>query len=544
VAHGTSADAAAVARAVRLRLATWPASSVATLAGEGSAPAYAAAPAASPSEPDGTVRGAGLDDLLDGLHGDALVAVADRVVSRLRAEPLTDGEAALGASVQALHRLGRRVSAEWHRRIAELDERDAWQALRCRSTSDWLTSTLALTPYEARTAVDVARVLEELPETAARFAAGEIDVAAVQAAATAHAELARLEAKAEAEREAAAQGRATGDSDDGATGDDTGGGDDGERIGGSDEGRDDAGGGDPDTDGRDGSTSSDGDDGFDWARGELDRLIAEGTGGLNRAEARARVAGWQHKVDERYGVEREQRAWRNRKGRLHMDEIDGVGHARFELDAVGFATLRSALEPLARKRRADDERSWSQRMADALVAICQHALDDSEWLPETAGGRPQVIVVSTAETFEGADPATPAHLDGVGDICSETARLLACDGAVTEVVVDAAGRPLQVRETGRVTLAQRLALIIRDQGCVGCGAPVSQTQVHHIVFRRNHGATVVENLVLVCWSCHRKLHHHGWRVLVDGGRYRVVPPWHPEADRGIRQPHHCGRSPR
>ena len=289
---------------------------------------------------------------------------------------------------------------------------------------------------------------------------------------------------------------------------------------------------------------ADDDDGFDWARDELDRLISEGMGGLNRAEARARVAGWQHKVDDRYGVEREQRAWRNRKGRMHMDEVDGVGHARFELDAAGFATVRSTLEPLVRKSRADEERSWSQRMADALVAVCQHALDDSEWLPETAGGRPQVIVVSTAETFDGMDATTPAHLDGVGDISSATARLLACDGTVTEVVVDAAGQPLQVRETGHVTLAQRKALITRDRGCVGCRAPVSQTQVHHVVFQRNHGATVVENLLLACWSCHRKVHHHGWQVLVDGGRYRIVPPWHAEADQGVRQPQHCRRRPR
>ena len=175
--RGTSAEAAAATRAAPLRLTAWPTSSVATLAREGPAPAYTAAPSTPPSEPDRAVSADRLDDLLDGLQGGALVAVADRVVSRLATEALTDGEAALAASVHALHRLGRRVSAEWHRRIAELDERDAWQALRCRSTGDWLTSTLSLTTYEARTAVEVARVLGELPETAARFAAGQIDAA-------------------------------------------------------------------------------------------------------------------------------------------------------------------------------------------------------------------------------------------------------------------------------------------------------------------------------------------------------------------------------
>ena len=63
---------------------------------------------------------------------------------------------------------------------------------------------------------------------------------------------------------------------------------------------------------------------------------------------------------------------------------------------------------------------------------------------------------------------------------------------------------LHERDSGRVVIA-------RDRVCVGCGAPASRCQIHHIIFRSKHGRTVIENLVLVCWSCHHGLHHPAQR---------------------------------
>jgi coenzyme F420-reducing hydrogenase gamma subunit len=185
--------------------------------------------------------------------------------------------------------------------------------------------------------------------------------------------------------------------------------------------------------------------------------------------------------------------------------------------------VRAAIEALAQPRASDDRRTQRQRNADALVELCEAYLDAGE-LPEVAAQRPHVILISSVDALDEVPGAPASHLDGYGAVCNATARMLACDGEVTEIVVDERGRPLQVKETGRPTRRQRRAVIGRDGVCIGCGAPAARCQLHHVVWRRNKGATVVENLVLCCWSCHRKIHHNGWQVVVRQGRFALRPP--------------------
>jgi len=64
-----------------------------------------------------------------------------------------------------------------------------------------------------------------------------------------------------------------------------------------------------------------------------------------------------------------------------MHVIDGV------LDPVGGAAVKTALEALTRSFTPDDRRSHSQRMADALVELTHHALDEGR-LPARRNVRP------------------------------------------------------------------------------------------------------------------------------------------------------------
>ncbi|MEX2620216.1 MAG: HNH endonuclease signature motif containing protein, partial [Egibacteraceae bacterium] len=57
-----------------------------------------------------------------------------------------------------------------------------------------------------------------------------------------------------------------------------------------------------------------------------------------------------------------------------------------------------------------------------------------------------------------------------------------------------------------------------------CGAPASHCQLHHIVYRRRDGATIVGNLVLVCWACHHDIHHNHWTVVRTNNRYTIRRP--------------------
>ena len=72
---------------------------------------------------------------------------------------------------------------------------------------------------------------------------------------------------------------------------------------------------------------------------------------------------------------------------------------------------------------------------------------------------------------------------------------------------------------------QWLALIARDEGCIGCGLDPARCEAHHIRWVRHAGPTDIDNLVLVCSHCHHLIHDAGWRVLADDdGRWTLVPP--------------------
>ncbi|MGH8887897.1 MAG: DUF222 domain-containing protein, partial [Egibacteraceae bacterium] len=83
-------------------------------------------------------------------------------------------------------------------------------------------------------------------------------------------------------------------------------------------------------------------------REELDRLVAGDGGGMDRRRLRERVDEWTHTVDPEALGGRERRAWANRRLSLSADTPDGALRGGFELDHVGGATLRTALDPLAR----------------------------------------------------------------------------------------------------------------------------------------------------------------------------------------------------
>ena len=74
--------------------------------------------------------------------------------------------------------------------------------------------------------------------------------------------------------------------------------------------------------------------------------------------------------------------------------------------------------------------------------------------------------------------------------------------------------------------AQRVALIARDQHCIGCKANPLWCRAHHIIWWSKNGPTDVDNLVLVCDDCHHKIHDHGWQVYQHPttGKYQLKPP--------------------
>lgn len=363
------------------------------------------------------------------------------------------GDVALTDSVVALQRAETRVTGEKLRRIAELAARKAHRG-KAMSTGDWLGPKLGLSRGEARAQTEAAEALQRLPKTAERLRQGELGVGQARQAARGLTELDRL----------------------------------------ADQGAEVA----PD------------------AASRLDDHAATHGPTSTPAQLRRGLDELAHREAPDALADRERRAHANRRLWLGPAGPDGTAPLEGRLDVLGRAALAAALDALSRPTGPEDARTPAQRRHDALVALAERALDAGD-LPTVAAQRPHVIVTGTREAFdEGADADAPL-LDGYGPISSATARMIACDGEVTEIVVDEHGRPLKVIENGRPNRAQRRAVIARDRVCIGCGAPASRCHVHHVRWHRHKGATVVENLVLVC-SCHHAIHHDGW-----------VVTWTPEA---------------
>jgi len=186
-------------------------------------------------------------------------------------------------------------------------------------------------------------------------------------------------------------------------------------------------------------------------------------------------------------------------------------------------TLATAIHAYTEAPTDTDRRPASQRRADALVRICEIAL---ERVPAGRRNRGQVSVVVDWTTLTAGRPGRadgqfsgPMHLDDVH-------RLL-CDTTVSRVVTGPSGIPVDVGRAKRNPPPRlRRALVARDQGCrfPGCGRPPGWCDAHHIRHWTRGGPTDLRNLLLVCSYHHRLLHSPGWTVRFDGEELHIRGP--------------------
>jgi hypothetical protein len=205
-----------------------------------------------------------------------------------------------------------------------------------------------------------------------------------------------------------------------------------------------------------------------------------------------------------------------------------------ELDPASGAPVKTAIEGLvsaemratrdaAASGAADPDaprRSVKQMQADALVRICEHALGcDRTDLP--LEGATVVVRIDHQDLVDGTGYAT---IDGITTPVSvSTARRMAAGGEIISCVLGGRSEILDWGRTRRLfSRNQRLALLERDGGCAMCGAPPGQTKVHHIRWwARDAGPTDLANGVLLCESCHHRIHDNGWEIRIDGTGVRA-----------------------
>ena len=288
----------------------------------------------------------------------------------------------------------------------------------------------------------------------------------------------------------------------------------------------------------------------------------------------AREAGrWaaRRRVDDGEELYRRQRA---RRRLSFWDGDDGMVHLRGELDPVTGAKVRRRFSQEAeRLRRQDlhsaggDKRTYDQRMADALDTLTSHgsiyskgdkatparnghggSVGNSSNASQTrgdvslagghaaasgaesggrcgCGGRPSADI-TIVQHLDAAGTNAFAEVAGAGVIPQSVLEEHFCNARIKGVVFSSEGLPLWHGHTKRLaTKAQMNALRARYGACGGCGADMWICDGHHVEPVSRGGPTNIDNMMLLCWWCHQKVHHHGWREVPDGrGLYTIAPP--------------------
>ena len=141
------------------------------------------------------------------------------------------------------------------------------------------------------------------------------------------------------------------------------------------------------------------------------------------------------------------------------------------------------------------------------------------------GGRPSAdITIVQHLSADGTD--TFVEIAGGGVIPASVLEEYFCNARIKGVVFSREGLPLWHSHAKRLaTKAQMSALRALYGACAGCGADMWVCQAHHIRPVSQGGPTNIDNMMLLCWACHQKVHHHGWRVVPDGrGLHTIAPP--------------------
>ena len=280
------------------------------------------------------------------------------------------------------------------------------------------------------------------------------------------------------------------------------------------------------------------------------------------------------------GADRDRERRHARRGVWLAPTFEGMVALDGLLEPEAGQLLISALDPLARPDSAEDARSGSQRNADALAELARRHLEAGR-LPQAGGVRPQLMVTVDLDSLLGHPGAVGGEIGWAGPLDPEACRRLACDGAVTRVIVTRqpshhyqlgqsdhrdprpgtktppvaedptpiqglegrlraamtllppvlGGAPTQPLEVGRTTRviqpAQRSALAVRDGGCVfpNCERPLAWCEAHYLRHWLHGGPTDLANLALLCRAHHRAVHEGGWRLTRQAdSRLTASPP--------------------
>lgn len=191
------------------------------------------------------------------------------------------------------------------------------------------------------------------------------------------------------------------------------------------------------------------------------------------------------------------------------------------------------------KRLVDDPRSTERIAVESIIELIRLGVNADPG--SIVGARePAVRIVVTRETLDTTDgPHGRGVIEATGEsVTRATVERLICEIGSVTVTVDPSGRPLDVgREQRLFTKRQRIALAVRDGGCIfpRCDRPPSWTEAHHVEhWHDDRGKTNIDDGILLCRHHHLLLHNNGWRIVRRGSEYYLRPPASEDPDQTLR----------
>ncbi|MEP6479745.1 MAG: DUF222 domain-containing protein [Rhodoglobus sp.] len=169
-----------------------------------------------------------------------------------------------------------------------------------------------------------------------------------------------------------------------------------------------------------------------------------------------------------------------------------------------------------------DPRTREQRQLDVLIGLITAGLRSTN-LKCTA------TVMAVVQLSDLRSGTGVGWLDDVEEpVSAATIQELACDAGFRRMLLGTNGEVLALGRTERLfSTAQRLALAVRDGGCVwsGCSAPPSWCHAHHVrEWTAHDGPTDIDNGTLLCPAHHHQLHNSGYQMRMVDGRPQLLAP--------------------
>ncbi|MDQ3484596.1 MAG: HNH endonuclease [Actinomycetota bacterium] len=239
----------------------------------------------------------------------------------------------------------------------------------------------------------------------------------------------------------------------------------------------------------------------------------------------------------------QQTTFRGRKG------ADGTARFSGKLPNLQYDMLKIALEAIASPRRNHHDSNghdgdgaaiatavtgpagtqqtqlpYGQRLGRAFCELIEHLPTDQ--LPQH--GVTNATLVVTIDSDKLACGVREATLATGGSISAGEARRLACNAGLLPLMLDGESRILDLGRAKRCfDRYQRIALAVRDQGCVfpGCDRPPAWCEAHHPKAWKDAGPTDLSNGCLLCSFHHHLVHQGQWAVVMaTDGVPDIVPP--------------------